>query len=733
MTSVQLQTGEAVQIYSVHDFPYKDISVYFKRRTPRSKHKYRMEFGTFDIETTSHIDSIDEDGLHGYGYMYIWQFCTAGYVCMGRTWEDFILLLQKINQHFKVSAAPATYVIYVHNLAFEFAFASGILTQAGYQYEVFATRNRKVLTWRIPDLQIEFRCSAKLTNRSLKKLLKDNPETGLEKMVGDLDYRVERTPKSKLSDAETGYCVVDVLGLYRAIKCEMQRSGDCIATIPLTSTGYVRRALRERTDNNRSYRNLVAEMVLDVKQYSLVRRLCKGGDTLASMSQPIGTVLHEGDSFDYKSSYPAQLTTQRYPIGKLRAEYHVTMATIEKIEADGDYYITEVLVYNVRLKSSIQPIPCISCYKADYISDDHIEYNGRLLAAEVVCIAFDMPSFQLFRKQYDFDTIQFGETYSCLYDYLPQVFRDFVIDTFKQKCLLEYDLKEREHTIEEKQDIQQNYNLFKNRLNGIFGMAYTNPLHNDFVYDPESYTWTEPGALDLASEETAQKLYKSQITAVAPYLWGVHTASLGRVALDRLIDTVGWENTWYCDTDSNKCRYDPEIRERVDKLNEELKALAVRMGAFVTVEDKTYYLGVVECETESETMSEFITQGAKKYCYRLSDGLHMTLSGVEKAQVVQLHDDIMNFKKGMIFDPAGGITLHYFDEAPHVQHVKGDDGTECDIWLSSNIVATDRIITLGSIVDQRLLLEDKQSGVDADIDELYQMSLLIPGEEIDMT
>lgn len=735
----KIQLGEEeIKIYDVYNFPLALLRPDMQRKgnNSRSKYKYRLEFGTFDIETTSHINSLDNGVLDGYGYMYIWQFCSADTVCIGRNWEEFILLLQKINAHYTSTGTDASYVIYVHNLSFEFAFLSCELTRAGYTFDVFATKNRKVLTLRMKGLDIEFRCSYKLTMRSLQKFMKDNPDCGLAKMVGDLDYKIERTPVSNLSDTEMGYCVVDVLGLYRAIKSEMRKTGDTIATIPLTSTGFVRRMLRQATEKSISYRNLVQEMILTPAQYKLVRRLCKGGDTLASMSQPIGTIHKNGDSFDYKSEYPAQLVEKKYPMGKFREETGVTLERIREIEEDGDYYITEVYVKGVRLKSSIQPIPCVSCYIADYISSDAVVYNGRLLEASELYIAFDMPSFQLFRRQYDFEEIYFGETYSCLYDYLPDVFRNFVIDIFRGKCELEYKIKEEMHTEEELKDLRQDYALYKGRLNGIFGMCYTNPLHDEYVYNPEEYSWGDPITADLNNTKTQKRLYDAQKNAVAPYIWGVHTASLGRVALDELINTVGWFDTWYCDTDSNKCACKPEIRERVAALNEDLKELAERMGARVDIKGKSYYLGIVECETEDDPIIEFRTQGAKKYCYRQKDGLHMTLAGVAKEQVVQLNDDINNFIPGFVFNPAGGVTMHYLDGSPHVQHVKGDDGTECDIWLASNIVATDRIITLGSIVagtitQQPSLRKNKERPTV--VDELVEMMSLEKDEEISIS
>lgn len=732
----KIQLGEEeIKIYDVYTFPLDTMRVDMQRKgnNSRSKYKYRLEFGAFDIETTSHINSITDGVLDGYGYMYIWQFCSAGRVCIGRTWEEFILLMQKINSYFGLSGIDAVYVIFVHNLSFEFAWLSAELTRAGYTFDVFATKNRKVLTMRLKEINIEFRCSFKMSGRGLEKFLKDNPDCGLVKMVGDLDYKIERTPLTNLTDEEMGYCVVDVLGLYRAIISEMKKTGDTIATLPLTSTGFVRRALRDRVENNLSYRKLLYEMILTPAQYKLVRRLCKGGDTLASMSKPIGTVLYDGDSHDYKSDYPAQLATMKYPMGKFREETGVTMERIEEIENEGDYYITEIVAKGVKLKSSIQPIPCISCYTADYISSDAIVYNGRLCAASEIFLAFDMPSFQLFRKQYDFEEIYFGETYSCVYDYLPDIFREFVIEIFQGKCELEYKKSQPGLSEEELKDLNQDYALYKGHLNGIFGMAYTNPLHDEYTYLPDQFAWSDPEISDLDNPETQKKLFNNQKNAVAPYIWGVHTAALGRVALDKLINTVGWFDVWYCDTDSAKCARKQEIRDRVNELNKELIAIAEERGAYADVCGKRYYLGIAECETLDNPIIEFRTQGAKKYVYRQKDGLHMTLAGVAKEQVVQLNDDIMNFEPGFVFNPAGGVTMHYLDGMPHTQHVKGDDGTECDIWIASNIVATDRVITLGSIVagsisQQPSLRKNKERP--CLIDELVDMMTLERDEEV---
>ena len=70
----------------------------------------------FDIETTSFYDNGEKVGL-----MYIWQFGINGYIFIGRYWDEFIELLDKLRAEFDISV-DTRLVIYVHNLAFEFQF-----------------------------------------------------------------------------------------------------------------------------------------------------------------------------------------------------------------------------------------------------------------------------------------------------------------------------------------------------------------------------------------------------------------------------------------------------------------------------------------------------------------------------------------------------------------------------------------------------------------------------------
>ena len=719
--------GKDFEIYGASDCPVD----FPKEEADRNKKfsYYVGDFGCFDIETTSCILERDEKGrfAKGYGYMYIWQFYsrTTGLV-MGRSWDEFILLLNRISSYYH-STKPS-FVVYVHNLSFEFGFMADQLANAGMYGEVFAIKNRRIITYRLNN-HIEFRCSAKLTGRSLEKYLHDMP-AGYEKLAGSLDYRVQRTPLSQLSEKELSYCAVDVIGLWHSLSLDMQRTGDSMASIPLTLTGYVRRDFKDTVKHDKAYGYLLSRSALTPGQFQMVRKLAKGGDTLASCSQLLWKV-HKGvGSFDYKSSYPFQMLCKKMPIGRLEFEgkgRDIDIGVLESIEDSGRFFITEFRVKGLRLKDPCTPIPCItlsSCYRSP---EGALYYNGRILKAEVLDIAMDMVSFSLFKKQYTWDNIFFGRTYSSEYDYLPQKVRDIIYKYFRIKCELDDKRKEFSKGSPEREDLEIDYTISKYRLNAIYGMFYTSPLRdiNQFkaVDEDEKIVchWGEEytpaitmdeakalamklrkkisiGQMEEIVKENQLKLYKAQCYGVGAYLWGVMIASHARYALNELIETIGKFNIIYSDTDSGKCYYTEEVRQRIAGLNEKVIALDKKMNAYVDTGKNVYYLGVAEDETEGEPYLEFVTGGAKKYAYRDKNGLHITISGVQKECVSQLNDDITKLKD-FTFRPAGGIMLHYIEQPLQTVHVTGDDGTECDIVLGNNICCEERTYSVGDIHD----------------------------------
>ena len=87
----------------------------------------------FDIETTT-LNFPLEDGklVNSHAFMYVWQFQLNDITIMGRTWDECLQLFfkladacKRIRKEKRLEQLPVV-VIWVHNLAYEFQFLSGL-------------------------------------------------------------------------------------------------------------------------------------------------------------------------------------------------------------------------------------------------------------------------------------------------------------------------------------------------------------------------------------------------------------------------------------------------------------------------------------------------------------------------------------------------------------------------------------------------------------------------------
>ena len=146
----------------------------------------------FDIETTSFTDGDRIDNKRS--IMYVWQFAIDGRVIMGRTWDEFMLLISKL-EHMLSLTIEKKLLIYCHNLNFEFTYLAPY-----FEWEkVFAVDSHKPI-YALTTSGIEFRCSYILTNYSLAKLADQLQHFKVSKMVGDLDYSKMRHQYTPLTD-----------------------------------------------------------------------------------------------------------------------------------------------------------------------------------------------------------------------------------------------------------------------------------------------------------------------------------------------------------------------------------------------------------------------------------------------------------------------------------------------------------------------------------------------------
>lgn len=628
---------------------------------------YKDIVTAFDIETST-IQSITQS------IMYVWQW-QIGTICtvMGRTWKEFVDFAQTLCSQCKDNEYI---VVYVHNLSYEFQFLRGIYPFQ--QHEVFALERRKVLKCSMFD-HLELRCSYLHSNMSLE-MYTEKMGVFHVKQIGDLDYSVVRWPHTQLTPTEIGYCVNDVRGLVEAIMVEMEHDGDNLYTIPLTSTGYVRRDTKKAVRQER--RQLAQQCAPTPELYRLMREAFRGGNTHANRYFA-GKILENVKSYDRSSSYPDVLCNCKFPITPFLEEPDPSAERVrELVWKRGKACLFRVALYNVRLKDEYWGCPYLAKDKCKRIIAKEKEYepydNGRILRAEYLETSVTDVDWRIILDEYTFTDVAVYDLYSARYGYLPRP----IIETNIMYYRLKTELKGVDGA-----DLL--YLKSKNKLNSIYGMMAQNPvreqiefINNDFMAKP----------IDLESDLT-----EANRKAFLAYQWGVWCTAWARYRLEEGIKIAG-DGFVYCDTDSVKFIGDADFTE----YNKQRIADSIACGSFAkNPKGETYYMGVYENEG---TYEKFSTLGAKKYCYVKNGKLTATIAGVSKRNggpELERAGGIDAFKEGFTFHDAGGTESVYNDNPD--MRITMPNGEELEI--TSNVVIRDSTYTLGVTAEYRRLLD----------------------------
>ena len=235
-----------------------------------NKRKYKDIICAFDIEATNDCESEQ-------AFMYVWQFQFGDDITViGHYWDEFLAFLGRLREKLR---KHEYIIIFVHNLSYEFSFLRGIYPFTN--DEVFAIQPRKVLKCEMMD-HFEFRCSYLLTNMSLAAF---TDKMGVEalKLSGDkFDYSIQRYPWTELTEYEQQYIINDVLGLVQALKKYMALFNDNLYSLPLTSTGFVRRDVKAAMRHYNKYE--LKDMLPDYEIFELLSEAFRGGNTHANRS-----------------------------------------------------------------------------------------------------------------------------------------------------------------------------------------------------------------------------------------------------------------------------------------------------------------------------------------------------------------------------------------------------------------------------------------------------------------
>lgn len=567
------------------------------------KSKYYADIITFDIETTSLNKK--------QAFMYVWQMCINGQTFYGRYWEEFVEFVHLLQSY------KNKFVVWVHNLAFEFAFIQELFPWD----KVFAVNYHKPIY--AMSENVIFRCSYLMSNLSLDKL-GSSYELPVRKLKGDLDYYLIRHSETPLTEKELAYCENDVLVLYHYIKVWLAKYKTFAPhAMPYTSTGYTRLHLRQKASEDKCYkqlRDIVREASpRSILLYHLLQRVFAGGYTHASylfvkyFFKPDKEGRDRVKSRDKTSFYPSIMVKEKFPRRFIKVKREKVMELIRR----GYAVIMDVCFKNIRAKGVLTTISEHKCA----LLKNHVGDNGRIYSAETLVTSITELDLDTITKVYDFDSMSIGTAYASKKRYLPKTIVECVLDLYEGKT-----------TLKGVKGKEQEYQRLKALLNSLYGMCVTDIMQDLILYLGDG-EWSKEPPPDSALAD-----YIKNSNSILLYQTGVYITAYARHELIEHNIELGGSKVIYNDTDSIKYlyddnteryfeEYDKKVWEQLLKAMEYQKIDPARLSP-KDIKGEPHPLGMM---TDEGTYSHFKTLGSKRYIYVQEGELHCTVAGVSKA------------------------------------------------------------------------------------------------------
>ena len=568
---------------------------------------------SFDIETTSYYSEKYKKDL---ATMYIWQCGIDKYTIIGRTWEEFVSLIEKVN--LIAEESQGTILCLIQNLSFEFQFLKGwfnwnIDKKTGAP-EIFAKNDRQVLYAKYKN--IEFRDTLALTDMGLARY-KKNYGLSIDKLVGDLDYSLYRHYETQITNEELSYCINDVQILNDwYYKYLVPYFLEVDKTIPLTATGLVRQDLREefaklpkkdRKKLQTRIRN--AQPTEDV--YKLWRAwLFRGGYVHANVAACNFLCEAPFVSEDLKSAHPAQMLLRNFP-WKFNRRNKSHFDEILSQARSGEYAffgifkfydITASTYHTLESKSKIIESALDTAYE-----------NGRLIKSSFIKVCLTDIDFFNYELLYRWSRYEVTVVYQARYEPLPDFLRKTVMKYFILKETLPKDTPE--------------YNNAKRRLNSCFGCCATSLPERSLLFNKDENNF-------ILSEDLKEYDELIRWLILIPQ-WAIWIAAYTRNDIVRGITEDGSTKNYgldciYYDTDSLKVMNWESHKEWFENFNNYKYKLSQNMETYGY--DKKYFSKIGQFDYEY-TGERFKVLGAKRYLVEHDGKIQCTVAGMVKGSL----------------------------------------------------------------------------------------------------
>ena len=565
---------------------------------------------------------------------YIWMVGYNGEVYFGRHLHELPKFFDVVSKKCK----GAQIFIYVHNFGYDFQHLRNVFDFT----DVFAREKRKPMSARVEKYNLVFKDSLCLTQKPLAKLSTDF-NLSVKKLTGDLDYLKVRGPETPLTAEEMAYCENDCLVLLEYLEKIELKKWKKLPKIPLTQTGKVRRAQKDKIKKYhwgepryalKDWRTLIEGEQNGPEVTKLLIDCYAGGYTHANALYT-GQVLHDVGSFDFSSSYPAVCLLEKFPRSKF--------LKIDNFDGELDPNFAYILVLKL---TGLKSTTCHSFLSESKCRDvrGSVVDNGRIAKAASLEVTLTDIDFFVLKQAYKIQKIEFLTVYRARYGYLPDAVRDLVYDFYKAKKDLKPLVKK------DKEKYNSLYQESKQLLNaGSYGVFVTKTFNGLVQYDETG--WVDEN-LTMSEEEerfngaVLEDLGKNSYN----YAWGVWIAAYARRNLWTMNLAIPLEVV-YNDTDSGKVlNYDcKEVQAYISRYNaqneEKLKAVCDSHPYF----DFELLKGIGDWDFEG-SYDDFLTLGAKKYVVSKENEIELTCAGVSKSKGSAALSTVEDFKKGFVFE-----------------------------------------------------------------------------------
>lgn len=642
-------TYEDIHVYedshtSVDDLVKGSVLI---RQHDKTTIEYLVIYMGFDIETTTTPEK--------FGYMYHWQLSINDDVILGRTWETFIHLIEWLKGMLDLMEDRRV-ICWIANCSFEFQF----MRKRFHITEIFARQTRQPLKF-VVDNCIEFRDCLQITGGGLAFLAKNYCKT--QKMVGDLDYSIQRSYKTPLTMQEKQYCINDVVILSEFSEYIFKTYIIPDKFIPFTKTGLLRRQVKKGCDY--LARLKVREAHPNYALYRvMMERVFRGGYVHANIFY-VGYPVEGITGIDITSSYPTSMNIDYYP---------VTPFDWRPTEKIWDYIKTHCCIIHARFygirKKFAHTIESES--KCVYVSPGKVIDNGRISSADMVDVWLTELDFKCYLMFYEWEQMEVLKLLVSNRGSLPQ----YLLNPMNKAYIKKNELKSRGQADTPEYAVQKSY------VNSAYGLLVTRHAIMEIGYDDIKDEWIEDSETYDFESEVKRAFLLPQ--------WGIWCTAHARHRLLKMVYKIekrayrlGIKKgcVLYCDTDSIKFVHPEWFTDLVDKYNADMKdsQLANCKKRDLPIEH-FHDLGQFDIEYENVT-GKFL--GAKRYITKDSSGnVKVTVAGLPKKSL-QKHcekhglDVFEVFNDGMLMQvDVAGKNAHAYNDEEHTEIIDGVEMTE---------------------------------------------------------